>query len=105
MAELNPPPPMLATAARTRAALSAIDFPAVLSGDILRRGLSLGSLTPGWEQLFRVAQRTRDAGMPDDAVAVAAARILADGGGPAEVLQELGLTGRDTRRGPAEATK
>ena len=105
MAKLNPPPPMLATAARARAALNTIDFPAVLSGDILRQGLSLGSLTPGWEQLFRVAQRTRDAGMPDDAVASAAARVLADGGGPAEVLQELGLTGRDTRHGPGEATK
>lgn len=105
MADLNPPPPMLATAARTRAALNAIGFPAPLSGDIMHRGLSLGSLTPGWKQLFRVVLRTREAGMPDAAVADAAARVLADGGSPAELLQELGLTGRDTRHGPRDASK
>jgi hypothetical protein len=105
MAELNPPAPMLATAARTRAALNAIGFAAELSGDILRRGISLGSLTPGWEQLFRVVQRTRAKGMSDAALAAAATRVLADGGNPADVLQELGLTGRDTRHGPGGTAK
>lgn len=105
MAELNPPASMLATAARTRAALNAIGFAAELSGDILRRGISLGSLTPGWEQLFRVVQRTRANGMSDAALAAAATRILADGGNPADVLQELGLTDRDTRHGPGGTAK
>lgn len=105
MAELNAPPAMLATAARTRAALNAIGFPAPLSDEILRRGLSLGSLKPAWEQLFRAVQRTREAGLPDTAAADAAVRVLADGGGPAEMLQDLGLTGRDTRHGPGGAAQ
>ena len=91
---------MLATAARTRAYLNGISFPPALSGDILRQGLSAGSLTPGWTQLFRVVQRTRDAGKPDAAVAEAAIRTLGEGGGPGDLLQELGFTGRDTRRAP-----
>ena len=105
LAELSTTPAMLATAARTRAALNAIGFPAPLSDEILRRGLSLGSLTPAWEQLFRAVQRTREAGLPDAAAADAAVRVLADGGGPAEMLQELGLTGRDTRHGPVGAAQ
>lgn len=105
LAALNAPPAMLATAARTGAALNAIGFPAPLSNEILRRGLSTGSLTPAWEQLFRAVQRTRQAGLPDAAAADAAIRVLADGGGPAEMLQELGLTGRDTRHGPGTAAQ
>ena len=105
LADLHAPPAMLATAARARAALNSIGFPAPLSDEILRRGLSLGSLKPAWEQLFRAVQRTRQAGLPDTAAADAAIRVLADGGGPAEMLQDLGLTGRDTRHGPGEAAQ
>lgn len=107
MAEIEPaaPPSMLATAARTRAGLNAVGFPQSLADGILRAGLSSGFLAPGWDQLFRVVQRTRAAGLPDAAVAAAAARIMADGGGPSELLQELGLTGRDTRQSPGEANK
>jgi len=107
MAAFEPPasPAELATAARTRAALNAVVFPARLSDDILRRGLASGALSAQWAQLFRVVQRTREAGIPDAAVAQAATRILADGGGPAELLQELGLTGRDTRKAPGKPSK
>ena len=107
MAAFDPPasPAELATAARTRAALNAVAFPARLSDDILRRGLASGALSAQWAQLFRVVQRTREAGIPDAAVAEAATRILADGGGPAELLQELGLTGRDTRNAPGKPAK
>lgn len=105
LASLNTSPAMLATAARSRAALNAIGFPAALSNEILRRGLSLGSLKPAWEQLYRTVQRTREAGLPDAAAADAAIRVLGDGGGPAEMLQELGLTGRDTRHGPSRAAQ
>lgn len=91
---------MLATASRTRAYLNGISFPPALSVDILRQGLAAGSLTPGWTQLFRVVQRARDAGKPDAAVAEAAIRTLGEGGGPGDLLQELGFTGRDTRRAP-----
>ena len=102
MAALAPPAPpaMLAIAARTRAGLNAVGFPSPLSEGILRTGLSAGLLTPGWEQLFRVVQRTRASGVPDTDVAAASARVMAGGGGPGEVLQELGLTGRDTRQAP-----
>lgn len=107
MAAFEPPasPAELATAARTRAALNAVAFPARLSDDILRRGLASGALSAQWAQLFRVVQRTREAGIPDAVVAEAATRILADGGGPAELLQELGLTGRDTRKAPGKPAK
>lgn len=107
MAEFEPPAPPaeLATAARTRAALNAVAFPARLSDDILRRGLASGALSAQWSQLFRVVQRTREAGIPDAAVAEAATRMMADGGGPAELLQELGLTGRDTRNAPGKPAK
>ncbi|GAB6112819.1 hypothetical protein [Desulfomicrobium salsuginis] len=107
MAALAPPasPAELATAARTRAALNAVAFPARLSDAILRRGLAAGSLSAQWTQLFRVVQRTREAGMADAAVADAAMRTLDDGGGPAELLQELGLTGRDIRRSPGKTAK
>ncbi len=91
---------MLATAARTRAYLNGISFPSALSVDILRHGLAAGTLTPGWTQLFRVVQRARDAGKPDAAVAEAASRTLDEGGGPGDLLQELGFTGRDTRQAP-----
>lgn len=94
---------MLATAARTRAYLNGISFPPALSADILRQGLATGTLTPGWTQLFRVVQRARDAGRPDAAVAEAAIRTLGEGGGPADLLQELGFTGRDTRQAPGGA--
>jgi hypothetical protein len=107
MAAFEPPasPTELATAAKTRAALNAVAFPARLSDDILRRGLATGALSAQWAQLFRVVQRTREAGIPDAVVAEAATRILADGGGPAELLQELGLTGRDTRKAPGKPAK
>lgn len=107
LAAFEPPatPAELATAARTRAALNAVAFPARLSDAILRRGLASGSLSAQWTQLFRVVQRTREAGLPDAAVADAATRTLADGGGPTELLQELGLTGRDTRKGPGKSAK
>lgn len=105
MAALEPPAPpaMLAIAARTRAGLNAVGFPPSLSDGILRTGLSAGLLTPGWEQLFRMVQRTRASGVPDAAVAAAAARVMAEGGGPGELLQELGLTGRDTRQAPGRS--
>lgn len=107
MAAFEPPvsPAELATAARTRAGLNAVAFPARLSDAILRRGLASGSLSAQWTQLFRVVQRTREAGMADAAVADAAMRTLADGGGPDELLQELGLTGRDIRRSPGKTMK
>lgn len=94
---------MLATAARARAYLNGIAFPPALSADVLRQGLAAGTLTPGWTQLFRVVQRTRDAGRPDAEVAEAASRTLVEGGGPGDLLQELGFTGRDTRQAPGGA--
>jgi hypothetical protein len=102
MAGLEPPAPpaILAIAARTRAGLNAVGFPSSLSDGILGTGLSAGLLTPGWEQLFRIVQRTRASGVPDSDVAAASVRVMAGGGGPGEVLQELGLTGRDTRQAP-----
>jgi len=107
LAALEPPAPatMLATAARTRAYLNAIAFPAALSTTILRQGLASGALTPGWTQLFRVVQRARGAGMPDSAVAEAASRTLAEMGGLNALLQELGFTGRDTRQAPSDIEK
>jgi hypothetical protein len=91
---------MLATAARTWAYLNGVSFPSALSAEILRHGLAAGTLTPGWTQLFRVVQRARDAGRPDAVVAEAATRTLVEGGGPGDLLQELGFTGRDTRQAP-----
>lgn len=91
---------MLATAARTRAYLNGISFPSALSAEILRHGLAAGTLEPSWTQLFRVVQRARDAGRSDAAVAEAAIRTLSEGGGPGDLLQELGFTGRDTRQAP-----
>jgi hypothetical protein len=101
LAARRPTHQVLATAARTRACLNAVDFPAKLSDEILRRGMAAGSLTPAWTQLFRVVQRARKAGLPDSAVAEAASRILAEGNGIAALLQELGFTTRDTRQAPA----
>ena len=105
LAGLEPPAAMLATAARTRAYLNAIAFPAELSGNILRQGLASGALTPGWTQLFRVVQRARGAGMADAAVAEAASRTLAEMGELNALLQELGFTGRDTRQAPGDVGK
>ena len=103
LAAQKPPAAMLATAARTLAYLKAVDFPSALANDILRQGLASGSLTPGWTQLFRVVQRAREAGVTDQALAEAATRTLLDGGGPAELLQDLGFTGRDTRQAPGDS--
>ena len=101
LADMQPVAPVLATAARTRACLNAVDFPPRLSDDILRRGMTAGTLSPAWTQLFRVVQRARKAGLHDTAVAEAASRILAEGSGIAALLQELGFTTRDTRQAPA----
>jgi F420-0:gamma-glutamyl ligase len=49
-----------------------------------------------------VVQRARAAGIADRVVAEAAALVMGEGGGPAEVLQQLGFTGRDTRQAPGE---
>lgn len=105
LAALKPPATaaMLATAARTLAYLKAVDFPSALANGILRQGLASGSLTPGWTQLFRVVQRAREAGVTDQALAEAATRTLLDGGGPAELLQDLGFTGRDIRQAPGDS--
>lgn len=103
LAAQKPPAAMLATAARTLAYLKAVDFPSALANGILRQGLASGSLTPGWTQLFRVVQRAREAGVTDQALAEAATRTLLDGGGPAELLQDLGFTGRDTRQAPGDS--
>jgi hypothetical protein len=104
LAGVQPPAPasMLATAARTWAALNAVKFPAESSAALVRRGLASGNLTPQWAQLFRVVQRARAAGIADRVVAEAAALVMGEGGGPAEVLQQLGFTGRDTRQAPGE---
>jgi len=103
LAAQKPPAAMLATAARTLAYLKAVDFPSALANGILRQGLASGSLTPGWTQLFRVVQRAREAGVTDQALAEAATRTLLDGGGPGELLQDLGFTGRDTRQAPGDS--
>lgn len=93
-------PAMLATAARTQAFLNGIGFPADLSARVLSQGLEAGALTPAWTHLFKAVQRAREAGASDDAVAAAAARTLAEGGGPGEMLHDLGLTSRDMRQLP-----
>jgi hypothetical protein len=103
LAAQKPPAAMLATAARTLAYLKAVDFPSALANGILSQGLASGSLTPGWTQLFRVVQRAREAGVTDQALAEAATRTLLDGGGPGELLQDLGFTGRDTRQAPGDS--
>lgn len=102
LADMQPSAPVLATAARTRACLNAVEFPPKLSDDILRRGITAGNLSPAWTQLFRVVQRARKAGLHDTVVAQAASRIMAEGSGMATLLQELGFTTRDTRQAPAE---
>lgn len=100
LANEKSPAPMMATAARTWAYLNAIGFPAGMSSGILRQGLASGNLTSAWTQLFRVVQRARGAGVTDAALAEAASRILRDGGGPSELLLDLGFTARDTRQAP-----
>jgi len=93
-------PTMLATAARARAFLNGIGFPSDLSTHILSQGLESGTLTPAWIHLFKAVQRARDTGASDAAVAKAAVRTLAEGGGPGEMLHDLGLTSRDMRQLP-----
>lgn len=102
LAGLEPQAPasMLSTAARTWACLNAVGFPPTSSAALVRQGLAAGNMTPQWVQLFRVVQRARAAGITDRAVAEAAALVMGEGGGPAEVLQQLGFTGRDTRQAP-----
>lgn len=102
MAQVNPhaTPAMLATAARTRAYLNAINFQAAMASDIVHQGLVFATLEPEWTQLFRVVQRARAAGMADEIVAKAASRALAEGESLDALLQVLGFTGRDTRQKP-----
>ena len=102
LADMQPSAPVLATAARTRACLNAVDFPPKLSDDILRRSMAAGTLSPAWTQLFRVVQRARKAGLPDTVVAEAASRIMAEGSGIAALMQELGFTTRDMRQAPVD---
>ncbi len=96
---------MLATAATARAYLNSIRFAPSLSSDLLRQGILSASLTPPWARLFRVVQRARAAGLTDAVVADAAARTLAEGGEPSDLLHALGFTGRDMRRVPDESDK
>jgi len=93
-------PAMLATAARNKAFLQQIGFDPKTSDELLRYGMTHRCLTAPWAGLFKVAAAAARKGISDKRFATAVVHVWKTRGDPHQVLQELGFTMRNIRRGP-----
>jgi hypothetical protein len=93
-------PAMLAIAAQNYALLQQIGFDSELGDELLRFGMAHRCLTSRWAGLFKAAAAAKRKGISDQRFAAAVEHVWKTHGDPHQVLQELGFTLRDVRRGP-----
>jgi hypothetical protein len=94
------PLPMLAVAVENWTLLKQIGFDNNQTTKILFAGLRFRSFTPSWRFLANIVLASRNKGIPDPAIADAAAKALSEKRELNSLMDELEFTGRDLRRGP-----
>jgi hypothetical protein len=96
---------VLAIAVQNKAFLQQIGFDPELCDELLRYGMAQGYLTNRWAGLFKAAAAAAKKGVSEKRFADAVKQVWTVRGDPHQLLETLGFTTRDVRRGPGAGPK